>query len=264
MNQDLGHAERVGDETGMLPAGAAEAVERVTRDVVAALHRDLLDRVRHVFDGNLDEAIGNVFGRAAIADLPRELGKRLAHRVGVEGQVLLHAEDLRKELRHELADHDVGVGERERAAAAIAFRARIGACAIRSDAEASTVEVQDRAATRRHCMDQHHRRTHAHAGDLGLECALVIAVEMRDVGRGTSHVEADEVREASLASGLRHADHPRRRSRQNRVLALKQFRRGQSAGRHHEHQPGVGIVAISGNGSTHVARHLRHVSPQDR
>ena len=262
VDQYLGHAERVGNETGMLPAGAAETIERVTGHVVTALHRDFLDRVRHVLDRDLDEAVGDLLARAA--DFAGELRKGFAHCLVVERLLLRRSENLRKELRHELADHDVGVGERERAAAAIAFRARIGAGAVRSDAEASAVEVQDRAATRCHCMDQHHRRTHAHAGDLGLECALVIAVEMRDVGRGTSHVEADEVREASLASGLRHADHPRRRSRQNRVLALKQFRRGQSAGRHHEHQPGVGIVAISGNGSTHVARHLRHVSPQDR
>ena len=41
-------AERVGDQAGMLAAGAAEAVERVFGHVVAALDRDLLDRVRHV------------------------------------------------------------------------------------------------------------------------------------------------------------------------------------------------------------------------
>src|SRR6266536_491639 len=38
MDQDFRHAERVGDQTGMLAAGAAEAVERVARHVVAALH----------------------------------------------------------------------------------------------------------------------------------------------------------------------------------------------------------------------------------
>ena len=55
------HAERVGDETGVLTAGAAEAVERVARHVIAALHRNLLDRVRHVLDGDLDEAVGDLF-----------------------------------------------------------------------------------------------------------------------------------------------------------------------------------------------------------
>src|SRR5262249_58757955 len=143
MNQYLRHAERIADETGMLPAGAAEAVERLARDVVAALNRDLLDRVRHVLDCNLDEAVGNVFGGAAIADLAGELAKRLAHRIGVEGQVLLRAEDLRKELRHQFADHDVGIGERERTAAPVTFRPWIGAGTIGSDPEAGSIQLPD-------------------------------------------------------------------------------------------------------------------------
>ena len=64
MDQHLGHAERVGDQAGVLAAGAAEAVERIARHVVAALHRDLLDRVRHVLDRDPDEAVGDVLGRA--------------------------------------------------------------------------------------------------------------------------------------------------------------------------------------------------------
>src|ERR1700757_4586872 len=47
----------------------------------------------------------------------------------------------------------------------------------------------------------------------------------------------EKPQEASLASGLRHADHPCRGSRQNRVPPLEQFRRGEAAGRHHEHEP---------------------------
>src|SRR5215469_7530943 len=113
MDQHLGHAERVGDQAGMLAAGATEAVERVARHVVTALHRDFLDRVRHVLDRDLDEAVGNIFARAAVADLAGELGKSRAHPVGVERQVLLRTENLRKEIRHQLPDHDVGVGERE-------------------------------------------------------------------------------------------------------------------------------------------------------
>ena len=83
---------------------------------------------------------------------------------------------------------------RERPAAAIAFRSRVGAGAVGPDAEARAVEMQDRAAARGHGMDQHHRRAHAHAGDLGLERALVLAIEVRDVGRGAAHVEADQMR----------------------------------------------------------------------
>src|SRR6201984_87202 len=133
----------------MLAAGAAEAVERVARYVVTALHRDFLDRVRHVLDRDLDEAVGDVFARAAIADLAGELGKSRAHPVGVERQLLLRTENLRKEIRHQLADKDVGVGERERPAAAVTLRAGIGAGAVRPDAEARAVGMRDRAAAPR-------------------------------------------------------------------------------------------------------------------
>ena len=189
-------------------------------------------------------------------------GKRLAHRVGVERKVLLRPENLREEIRDELADHHVGVGDRKRPAAAVACRSRIGAGAVRADAKARAVEMQDRAAAGRHRVDQHHRRAHAHAGDLGLERALVLAVEMRHVGRGAAHVEADQPVEARFASGLRHADHAARRSRQDRVLALEQLGGGEPARRHHEHQ--AGGVARSGNAAAHLLRHLRHVAADDR
>ncbi len=213
MDEHLGHAERIGDEASMLAAGAAEAVERVACHVVTALYRDFLDRVRHVLDRDFDEAVGDVFAGAAVADLAGELRKTRAHPLGVERQVLLRAENFWKEIRHQLPDHDIGVGERERAAAAVAFGAGIGAGAVGPDAEAGAVEMQDRAAARRHRVNQHHRGAHADAGDLGLEGALILAVKVRDVGRGAAHVEADQMREAGLASGLGHSDHAGCRSR---------------------------------------------------
>ena len=139
-----------------------------------------------------DEAVGDLLRRASVADLVRELGEGVAHRLGVERLVLLGPEDLREEIRDQLADHHVGVGDGERPAAAVARRAGIGAGRIRPDAEARAVEMQDRAAAGRDRVDQHHRRAHAHARDLGLEGALVLAVVMRHVGRGAAHVEADE------------------------------------------------------------------------
>ena len=72
MDQHACHAERIGDQAGMLAAGAAEAVERIAGDVIAALHGDLLDRVRHVLDRDAEEAVGDFLGRAAVADLVRE------------------------------------------------------------------------------------------------------------------------------------------------------------------------------------------------
>jgi hypothetical protein len=69
MNENLGHSQRVSYETSVLAAGTAEAIEAVTRHVVSALDRNLLDRVGHILDRNLDEAIGNLFAPPAGADL---------------------------------------------------------------------------------------------------------------------------------------------------------------------------------------------------
>ena len=71
-------AERVGDEARVLAARRAEAVERIARHVVAALDRDLLDGVRHVLDRDADEAVGDRFRRAPVADPRREAPRRPA------------------------------------------------------------------------------------------------------------------------------------------------------------------------------------------
>ena len=189
-------------------------------------------------------------GVRPVADLLRQVGEGVPHRLGVERLVLLRAENLREEIRDQLADHDIGVGDRQRPAAPVAVRARIGAGGVRADAEARAVEMQDRAAAGRDRVDQHHRRAHAHAGDLGLEGALVFAVEMRHVGRGAAHVEADEPVEAGLPAGLGHADHAAGRARQDRVLALEQLGGGQPARRHHEHQARVASACASRSLST--------------
>ena len=192
VNKHAGHAECVRDQAGVLAAGAAEAIERVTRDIIAALHRDFFDRVRHVLDGDLDEAVSDLFGRAAVADLLRHVRKRRTHRAGVERLVLLRPEYFGKEIGNELAGHHIGIGHGQRPAAAIAFRTGIGAGGIRANTKARAVEMQDRAAAGCDRVNQHHRRAHAHAGHLGFEGALVFAGKMRHVRRGAAHIEADE------------------------------------------------------------------------
>ena len=77
MHQHALEAQRVGDPAGVLPGGAAEAAEHVARDVVAALDRDLLDRVRHVVDRDREAAVGDLLGRPLDAGRRRDLlGKR--------------------------------------------------------------------------------------------------------------------------------------------------------------------------------------------
>ena len=77
MDEHARHAERVGDEARVLAARAAEAAQRVLGDVVAALDRDVLDRVRHVRDGDLEETVG---------DLPRACARCPVARGDVGGE----------------------------------------------------------------------------------------------------------------------------------------------------------------------------------
>src|SRR5262249_7750153 len=104
----------------MLAAGAAEAVEGVPCDVIAALYGNFLDRVRHVFDRDLEESVGDLFG-LAVADLLREIGERIAHCIRIEREILCRTENLREEFRNELANHHVGVGDGQRSIASVAF-----------------------------------------------------------------------------------------------------------------------------------------------
>ena len=90
--------------------------DRVAGHVIAALHRNLLDRVRHVLDRDADEAVGDFLGRF-VADLGRHLGEGVAHRVGIQRFILLTAEYFRKEFRQQFSDHHIGVGDGERTAA---------------------------------------------------------------------------------------------------------------------------------------------------
>ena len=258
MDEDGLHAELVGDQAGMLAAGAAEALQREAGGVVALLHRDLLDRIRHVGDRDLQETLRHLPRRARLAGGPRDLvgerGEFRRHDIGIERLIAVGAEDRREMARLDLADADIGVGHRQRAAAPVAGRTRIGAGGIGPDAEARAVEVQDRAAARRHRVDRHHRRAHAHAGHRGLEGALEAAGVERHVGRGAAHVEADDAVEPGHRRGARRADDAAGRTGQDRVLALKAGRVGQAAVRLHEVQPHAG----------EFGRHLIDVAAQDR
>ena len=246
MDEHARDAERVGDQAGMLAAGAAEAVERVFGHVVAALDRDLLDRVGHVVDRDLEEALGGLLGRATIAGLGLDSGgegrELLAHHVLVERLVAARAEDLGEETGPDLADHQVGVGHRERPAAPVARGTGIGARRIRADPVARPVEVQDRAAAGGDGVDAHHRRAHAHPGNQRLERALEFAVVVGDVGRGAAHVEADDLVVAGQAGGAHRPDHAAGRTGQDAVLAVEVAGVGETAVGLHEHEPGAAQV----------------------
>src|SRR5262249_44745157 len=154
-------------------------------------------------------------GGAAVPDRVGKLAKGIANSLLVERLIVLRPEYFWKKIGDEFADHDIRIGHRKRSTAAIAFRPRIGACAVRSDAEARPIEVQNRAAAGSDGVDEHDRRAHANTGDLGFEGALKFAVEMRNVGGRAAHVESDKTLVAGLATGLCHAYNAGCRTRQD-------------------------------------------------
>ena len=258
MHQHPRQAQRIGDPAGVLARRPAEAAEHVARDVVAALDRDLLDRIGHVVDRDREAAVRQLLrrppGPRRVLDRGREVFELLPDDPAVERLVRARAEYVREKTRVQLADQDVGVGHGQGAALPVAGGAGIGAGRVRPDPEAGAVEREDRAAAGGDRVDRHHRRPHAHARDLGLEGTLVLAGVMRDVGRGAAHVEGDDLPEARERARPDPADDAAGRSREDRVLALEQLRVDQAAARLHEHQPDIAERSC----------HLIDVAPEDR
>ncbi len=126
-----------------------------------------------------------------------------------------------------LPDHHIGVGDGERARRGDST-AGPGLAPAESGPtrKRRAVEMQDRAAAGRDRVDAHHRRAHAHAGDLGLEGALV---SRRRNARRRSRCRPcrsrSRVSKPASARRLGSADHAAGRAGQDGVLALEQRRR---------------------------------------
>ena len=258
MDKDLLHTQGIGHQAGVLPAGAAEAAQHIFRDVIAALDRDLFDRIGHVFNGDGQIAFGDGLHRHGLPArgfyLGCQGGEFFGHRIAAQRLVTVGAEHLGEIVRVQLAQHDVAIGHRQGTAASVAGRARVGAGGIRTNGKAAAVVVQDRPAAGGHGVDMHHRRPHADARDLALEGPFEIACIMRYVRRRPAHVKADNLFEAGHGGGAHGADYAARWPGQNAVLALKQAGVGQTAVGLHEHQ--AGIAKFGGD--------LVHIAAQDR
>ena len=239
MNDDAPDAERLGDLRRVLPAGAAEAAQREARDVVAALHRDLLDRVRHALDGDAQEPGRELLEPRRLARSRRDGRARAstnAFRVASasSGSSALAPNTRGKNsgwMRPSSTFASVTV---ERPAVPVARGPRVGARGLRADLEPALAERQDRAAAGRDRLDAQHRRADAHLRDHGVRRALELAGVERDVRRRAAHVEADDLGATDGARRAHHADDAAGRPRQQAVLAAEVLRRRETAVALHE------------------------------
>ena len=186
-------------------------------------------------------------------DLAREGREPITHASGIQRLVTVLAEYVREKRWIELAEHHVAVGHRERTAAPITRRPRIRARGVRSHPVTAAVEVQNGSTAGGDRVDAHHRRTHANAGNLGLEGALVLARVVRHVGRRAAHVETDDAIDAETGGGAHRTDDPAGRPREDAVLALEHPCIHQPAVGLHEHQSRV----------LQIRRDPIHVAAQD-
>ena len=170
------------------------------------------------------------------------------------GSVGVRAEHRREVGGLDPAQHHVGVGDGQRAAAPVAGRAGDGTGRVRAHPVAAPVEVEHRAAARGDGVDVHHGRAHPHPGHLGPEDPLELARVVRHIGRRAAHVEADDPGVARLGRGAHHAHHAARGPRQHRVLAPEVRGLAQPAVGLHEHQPDA----------AQLGGHVVDVAAQDR
>ena len=122
----------------MLSAGAAKTVQRILRHVIAALNRNLFNRIGHVFDRNAQKAFGQIFGRflrltGFCGDLFGQLLKQIAHDFWVERLICIRAKDMGKLIRLQFAQKHIAIRHCQRAAAAVTGRAGVCPGAVRAD-----------------------------------------------------------------------------------------------------------------------------------
>ena len=150
-------AERFGDLRRVLAAGAAEAAQREARDVVAALHRDLLDRVGHALDGDAHEARGELLGPGAspvAAAMSRaNAANALVVASASSGSSAFGAEHAREELGLDSAEQQVRIGDRQRPAVPVARGPGNAPADSGPTSQPALAERQDRAAAGRDRVD---------------------------------------------------------------------------------------------------------------
>ncbi len=240
VNEHLVDTETVGHEAGVLTTGTTETDQRVVTDVVASLHRDLLDGIGHALHGDRQEPLGDLHAGHGHPRRGRDLGgdcleaghhDRRVQPLGARG-----TEDRREELGPDLAHHDVAVRDGQRTIISVAGRSGGGPRRLRANAQTSTVEGDDGPSPGCNRVHQHHRRPNTNTGDLCFLRALQVPAEMAHVGRGATHVEPDDPIEPGRCRGPHHADDATGRPGEQRVLSLEPMGLGEPPTRLHERQ----------------------------
>ncbi len=265
MHQDTAHARGARHAAGMLAGGTAEAEQREVTGVAPLARRHLADGIGHRLDPDFQERLGHGLGRAAArhlgADLRGERGEALRHGRGVDARAAIAAEHRRQRVGAQPPEQYLGIGEGERATAAVAHRPGVGAGGGRPDREAAVAVAEDRAAAGGDAVHVEHRLRQAHAGDQMLEALRQLAVDERDVGRGAAHVKTDEARQVEPLAHPAHADQAPGRPRQHARHGVEAGRRGQAAVALHERQArrGVERAHLGGECIDVVAQRQRQV-----
>ena len=141
MHKHPRHAKCISDQTRMLAARAAKTLQRVAGHVIAARNRNLFYGVGHLLHGNVDKAFSHIF--CAAPGLQRQFIEFAAHRLITQRFICIGTEHFGKVTRLQLADEHIRIGHRQRAAAPVARRPRIGAGALRPDAKAFAVKFKN-------------------------------------------------------------------------------------------------------------------------
>ena len=216
----------------MLGPGAAEGDQRVAGRIVPPAQRDRADRLGHALVGDFEEAGEDRLGAGIERSHPRaQIVESLPRRRRVQGDL--------EAVRVETAEDQVDVGQRQRAARAVAGGAGPGAGALRPHLELNAVEAADRAAAGGHALDGEGGRDEVGVPHLVLEEVFEVAIPAGDVGAGAAHVEGDHPREAGPPAGAGGADDPARGSGEEAVLGAEGLRPHQPAGAGH-HMEGAG------------------------
>ena len=180
----------------MLSTGPAKTAQTILGHIVATLYRHLFDGIRHILDRDRQESGRDLLfalqSTGCLLYLYCHAGKTLPDDRHIQSLLRVRTKHPREVIRLNLAQHDVTVGYRQRTVIAVAGRPGASTGRLRSHPITRTIELQYRTATGRYRMDAHHRRTHTHSSDLGFKGALKLARIMTDIGRGASHIEANQ------------------------------------------------------------------------